>query len=34
MQDNVVHYAGQPIAIVVAESHEGAQYAAAQVAVS
>ncbi|WP_329381358.1 xanthine dehydrogenase family protein molybdopterin-binding subunit [Streptomyces sp. NBC_01716] len=28
MQDDTVHYAGQPLAIVVADSHERAQYAA------
>ena len=28
MQDDVVHYAGQPVAVVVADSHERAQYAA------
>ncbi|GHH83721.1 carbon-monoxide dehydrogenase large subunit [Streptomyces sulfonofaciens] len=28
MQDDVVHYAGQPVAIVIADSHERAQYAA------
>ncbi|MFD3483970.1 xanthine dehydrogenase family protein molybdopterin-binding subunit [Streptomyces sp. NPDC058665] len=28
MQDDTVHYAGQPVAIVVADSHERAQYAA------
>jgi xanthine dehydrogenase YagR molybdenum-binding subunit len=28
MQDEVVHYAGQPVAVVVADSHERAQYAA------
>jgi xanthine dehydrogenase YagR molybdenum-binding subunit len=28
MQDDVVHYAGQPVAIVVADSHERAQWAA------
>jgi xanthine dehydrogenase YagR molybdenum-binding subunit len=31
MQDAVVHYAGQPVALVIAESHEGAQYAASLV---
>jgi len=31
MQDDVVHYAGQPVALVVAESHESAQYAASLV---
>src|SRR5262249_8288362 len=34
MQDDVVHYAGQPVAIVVADTLEQAQYAAAQVQVS
>jgi xanthine dehydrogenase YagR molybdenum-binding subunit len=34
MQDEVVHYAGQPVALVVADSHERAQYAASLVAVS
>jgi xanthine dehydrogenase YagR molybdenum-binding subunit len=29
MQDDVVHYAGQPVALVVADSHERAQHAAA-----
>ena len=33
MQDDVVHYAGQPIALVVADSHERAQHAASLVAV-
>src|SRR4051794_3864714 len=33
MQDDVVHYAGQPVAIVVADSHERAHYAAMLVAV-
>lgn len=28
MQDDTVHYAGQPVALVVADSHERAQYAA------
>jgi xanthine dehydrogenase YagR molybdenum-binding subunit len=28
MQDDVVHYSGQPVAVVVADSHERAQYAA------
>ncbi len=28
MQDNVVHYWGQPVAVVIADSHERAQYAA------
>jgi xanthine dehydrogenase YagR molybdenum-binding subunit len=30
MQDDVVHYAGQPVALVVADSHERAQFAASQ----
>jgi xanthine dehydrogenase YagR molybdenum-binding subunit len=34
MQDDVVHYAGQPVAIVVADSLERAQYAATLVKVS
>jgi xanthine dehydrogenase YagR molybdenum-binding subunit len=34
MQDDVVHYAGQPVALVVAEEHEQAQYAASLVRVS
>jgi xanthine dehydrogenase YagR molybdenum-binding subunit len=34
MQDEVVHYAGQPVALVVADSHERAQYAASLVAAS
>jgi xanthine dehydrogenase YagR molybdenum-binding subunit len=34
MQDDRVHYAGQPVALVVADSHERAQFAAALVAVS
>lgn len=34
MQDDVVHYAGQPVAVVVADSHEGAQYAASLLDVS
>jgi xanthine dehydrogenase YagR molybdenum-binding subunit len=33
MQGDVVHYAGQPVAVVVADSHERAQYAAAQLRV-
>ena len=33
MQDDVVHYAGQPVALVVAEEHEQAQYAASLVRV-
>jgi xanthine dehydrogenase YagR molybdenum-binding subunit len=31
MQDDVVHYAGQPVALVVADAHERAQHAAALV---
>ncbi|MFC0533279.1 xanthine dehydrogenase family protein molybdopterin-binding subunit [Phytohabitans kaempferiae] len=31
MQDDQVHYAGQPVALVVADSHERAQYAASLV---
>jgi xanthine dehydrogenase YagR molybdenum-binding subunit len=34
MQDDVVHYAGQPVALVIAEEHEQAQYAASLVAVA
>jgi xanthine dehydrogenase YagR molybdenum-binding subunit len=34
MQDDVVHYAGQPVALVVAEAYEQAQYAASLVRVS
>jgi xanthine dehydrogenase YagR molybdenum-binding subunit len=34
MQDDVVHYAGQPVALVVAEQHEQARYAASLVRVS
>jgi xanthine dehydrogenase YagR molybdenum-binding subunit len=34
MQDDVVHYAGQPVALVVAEQYEQAQYAASLVRVS
>jgi xanthine dehydrogenase YagR molybdenum-binding subunit len=34
MQDATVHYAGQPVALVVADSHERAQYAASVVDVS
>ncbi|PZG12927.1 xanthine dehydrogenase family protein molybdopterin-binding subunit [Nonomuraea aridisoli] len=34
MQDAAVHYAGQPVALVVAESHEQAQYAASLVDVA
>jgi xanthine dehydrogenase YagR molybdenum-binding subunit len=33
MQDDQVHYAGQPVAVVVADSHERAQYAASQLLV-
>jgi xanthine dehydrogenase YagR molybdenum-binding subunit len=33
MQDEVVHYAGQPVAIVIADSLEGAQWAASLVRV-
>jgi xanthine dehydrogenase YagR molybdenum-binding subunit len=33
MQDDVVHYAGQPVALVVADSHERAQHAASLVSV-
>jgi xanthine dehydrogenase YagR molybdenum-binding subunit len=33
LQDDVVHYAGQPVAIVVADSHERAQHAASLVEV-
>ncbi|BCB80862.1 hypothetical protein Pflav_072720 [Phytohabitans flavus] len=33
MQDDVVHYAGQPVALVVADSHERAQWAASLVEV-
>jgi xanthine dehydrogenase YagR molybdenum-binding subunit len=33
MQDDVVHYAGQPVAVVVAEGLEQAQYAAARLTV-
>ena len=32
MQDDVVHYAGQPVALVVADTHERAQHAASLVA--
>ena len=32
MQDDVVHYAGQPVALVIADSHERAQHAASLVA--
>jgi xanthine dehydrogenase YagR molybdenum-binding subunit len=34
MQDDTVHYAGQPVALVVADSHERAQFAAALVDVT
>jgi xanthine dehydrogenase YagR molybdenum-binding subunit len=34
MQDDIVHYAGQPIALVVADSYERAQYAVTLVRVS
>ncbi|GAA4509102.1 xanthine dehydrogenase family protein molybdopterin-binding subunit [Nonomuraea ferruginea] len=34
MQDTVVHYAGQPVALVVAETYEQARYAASLVRVS
>jgi xanthine dehydrogenase YagR molybdenum-binding subunit len=34
MQDDTIHYAGQPVAIVVADSHERAQYAASLVEVT
>jgi xanthine dehydrogenase YagR molybdenum-binding subunit len=34
MQDDAVHYAGQPVALVVAEAHEQAQHAASLVRVS
>ena len=34
MQDDAIHYAGQPVALVVADSHERAQYAASLVDVS
>ena len=34
MQDDLVHYAGQPVALVIADSHERAQHAASLVAVS
>jgi xanthine dehydrogenase YagR molybdenum-binding subunit len=33
MQDDVVHYAGQPVALVVADSYEGAQHAASLIRV-
>jgi xanthine dehydrogenase YagR molybdenum-binding subunit len=34
MQDELVHYAGQPVALVIADGHERAQYAASLVEVS
>ena len=34
MQDDIVHYWGQPVAVVVADSHERAQYAASLVRVA
>ena len=34
MQNDAIHYAGQPVALVVADSHEQAQYAASLVEVS
>jgi xanthine dehydrogenase YagR molybdenum-binding subunit len=34
LQDDVVHYAGQPVALVVAETLEGAQHAASKVRVA
>ena len=34
MQDDAIYYAGQPVAVVVADSHERAQYAASLVDVS
>lgn len=34
MQDDVVHYAGQPVAVVVADSHERAQFAASLLTVT
>ena len=34
MQDDAIHYAGQPVALVVADGHERAQYAASLVDVS
>ena len=34
MQDDVIHYAGQPVAVVVADTLEQAQYAATLVRVS
>ncbi len=33
MQDDVVHYAGQPVVLLVADSNEGAQYAASLIRV-
>ena len=33
MQDDVVHYAGQPVALVVADSHERAHHAASLIAI-
>ena len=33
MQDDVIHYAGQPVSMVVADSHERAQYAASLISV-
>jgi xanthine dehydrogenase YagR molybdenum-binding subunit len=33
MQDDVIHYAGQPVSMVVADSHERAQYAASVISV-
>src|SRR5262249_11813672 len=34
MQDDVIHYANQPVAVVIADSHERAQYAAARLPVA
>ena len=34
MQNELVHYAGQPVALVIADGHERAQYAASLVEVS
>jgi xanthine dehydrogenase YagR molybdenum-binding subunit len=34
LQDTVVHYAGQPVAMVIADSHERAQWAASLVSVA
>ena len=34
MQDEIVHYAGQPVALVVADGHERAQFAASMIRVS